>query len=51
MNSLYATYALYGLGAVVLGIALAKLRSRLQLSKASIARWPGIRACRGGWQR
>jgi glutamate-1-semialdehyde 2,1-aminomutase len=34
MNSLYATYALYGLGAVVLGIALAKLRSRLQLSKA-----------------
>jgi glutamate-1-semialdehyde 2,1-aminomutase len=34
MNSLYATYALYGLGAVVLGAALAKLRSRLQLSKA-----------------
>jgi glutamate-1-semialdehyde 2,1-aminomutase len=34
MNSLYATHALYGLGAVLLGAALAKLRSRLQLSKA-----------------
>jgi glutamate-1-semialdehyde 2,1-aminomutase len=34
MDQLYTTYALYGLGAVGLGAALAKLRSRLQLSKA-----------------
>jgi glutamate-1-semialdehyde 2,1-aminomutase len=34
MDQLYTTYALYGLGAVGLGAALAKLRSHLQLSKA-----------------
>jgi glutamate-1-semialdehyde 2,1-aminomutase len=34
MDPFYTTYALYGLGAVGLGAALAKLRSRLQLSKA-----------------
>jgi glutamate-1-semialdehyde 2,1-aminomutase len=34
MDTLYTTYALYGLGAVGLGVALSKLRTRLQLSKA-----------------
>ena len=34
MDQLYTTYALYGLGAVALGAALAKVRRRLQLSKA-----------------
>jgi glutamate-1-semialdehyde 2,1-aminomutase len=34
MDTLYTTYALYGLGAVGLGAALSKLRTRLQLSKA-----------------
>ncbi len=34
MDTFYTTCALYGLGAVGLGAALAKLRSRLQLSKA-----------------
>ena len=34
MDQLYTTYALYGLGAVGLGVALAKVRRRLQLSKA-----------------
>ena len=34
MDQLYTTYALYGLGAVGLGAALAKVRSRLLLSKA-----------------
>lgn len=34
MDQLYTTYALYGLGALGLGAALAKLRRRLQLSKA-----------------
>jgi glutamate-1-semialdehyde 2,1-aminomutase len=34
MDPLYTTYALYGLGAVGLGAALTKLRTRLQLSKA-----------------
>jgi glutamate-1-semialdehyde 2,1-aminomutase len=34
MDPLYTTYALYGLGAVGLGAALSKLRTRLQLSKA-----------------
>jgi glutamate-1-semialdehyde 2,1-aminomutase len=34
MDPLYTTYALYGLGAVGLGAALSKLRTRLRLSKA-----------------
>jgi glutamate-1-semialdehyde 2,1-aminomutase len=34
MDTLYTTYALYGLGAVGLGAVLSKLRTRLQLSKA-----------------
>src|ERR1700741_4319009 len=34
MDQLYTTYALYGLAAVGLGAALAKVRRRLQLSKA-----------------
>jgi glutamate-1-semialdehyde 2,1-aminomutase len=34
MDSLPATYALYGLGAAALTVSLAKLRTRLQLSRA-----------------
>jgi glutamate-1-semialdehyde 2,1-aminomutase len=34
MDSLHATYALYGLGAAALTVSLAKLKTRLELSKA-----------------